>query len=89
MRPTYSAPAVDDHHRLLLAHPSSHQVHHQGSHRYDAMNFARVFIPVAAMICITALELFALEHNIDAAGLAAALALLAGLGGFVAGRKKK
>jgi len=44
--------------------------------------------PVAAfaILCITALEAWAMTHGVDGTALAGAIAVIAGLGGFVAAR---
>ena len=40
-----------------------------------------------AMVCVTALEIYALSRGIDGTALAAAVAVIAGLGGYVVGKK--
>lgn len=40
-----------------------------------------------AMICVTALEIYALHQGIDGTLLAAAVGVIAGLGGFIVGKK--
>ena len=40
-----------------------------------------------AMVCVTALEIYALYRGIDGTVLAAVIAVIAGLGGYVAGKK--
>lgn len=53
------------------------------------MPYGRVFVTTAAMICIVTLEGLAIANGINGAGLAAALALLAGLGGYAVAKKRQ
>lgn len=44
---------------------------------------------IIAILCITALEIIALANNVNGAILAGSVAIIAGLGGFTAGKKTK
>jgi len=44
---------------------------------------------ILAILCITALEVIALCHDINGALLAGSIAVIAGLGGYTAGKKPK
>lgn len=44
-------------------------------------------IPVTAMICIAGLEIYALSQGINGTILAGTIGILAGLGGFIIGKK--
>ncbi|MBA7583889.1 hypothetical protein ES708_25840 [subsurface metagenome] len=46
-------------------------------------------IPVIAILCITGLEITALANDINGALLAAAIGLIAGLGGYEVKRRQK
>ena len=41
-----------------------------------------------AIVCITALEIYALSQNINGTALAAVVGIIAGLGGYVLGKRK-
>ncbi|MFQ6116224.1 MAG: hypothetical protein ACE5NG_19350 [bacterium] len=44
---------------------------------------------IVAMVCMTILELYAIQQNIDGTVLAAAIGGLCGLGGYILGKTKK
>lgn len=48
-----------------------------------------IIITIIAICAITLLEALALYYGVNGALLAGSLALIAGLGGYTAGRKKK
>ena len=45
--------------------------------------------PIAAMVCITVIEGFAIYSNINGVLLSAVVAVLAGLGGYTFGRRRE
>jgi len=42
---------------------------------------------IVAMVCITVIELFAIYNKIDGTVLAAVIGTIAGLGGYIVGKK--
>jgi len=45
-------------------------------------------VTTIAILCITALEIIALANDINGALLAGSIAIIAGLGGYTAGKKR-
>jgi len=43
-----------------------------------------IYITITAMVCISAIEIYALSQSIDGVALSACIAILAGLGGYSA-----
>ena len=41
-----------------------------------------------AMVCVTVIEIYAISQNVDGTALAAVIAALTGLGGYVLGKRK-
>lgn len=51
------------------------------------MEQAKALKACVSMVCITALEIYALSQGIDGVALAATVGVIAGLGGYAIGKK--